>query len=83
MPLYMDVHRNVAGATPKDVATAHQKDLETQQRHGVRYLRYWHDPGEGKVFCLCEAPSAEAARAVHSEAHGLVAEEIYQVEEHG
>ncbi len=82
MPLYMDVHRNVAGASAEDVAGAHRKDLETQQRHGVRYLRYWHDPGEGKVFCLCAAPSAEAAHAVHREAHGLVAEEIYQVEEH-
>jgi len=27
-------------------------------------------------------PSAEAAHAVHREAHGLVAEEIYEVEEH-
>ena len=83
MPLYMDVHRNVAGASAQDVAGAHRKDLETQGKHGVRYLRYWHDPRAGKVFCLCEAPSAEAARAVHAEAHGLVAEEIYRVEEHG
>ena len=82
MPLYMDVHRNVAGASAQDVAGAHRKDLETQGKHGVRYLRYWHDPQAGKIFCLCEAPSAEAARAVHREAHGLVAEEIYAVEEH-
>ncbi len=82
MPLYMDVHRNVVGASAEDVAGAHHKDLQTQQRHGVRYLRYWHDPGQGKIFCLCEAPSAEAAHAVHREAHGLVAEEIYEVEEH-
>jgi hypothetical protein len=83
MPLYMDVHRSVTGASAQDVAGAHQKDLETQGKHGVRYLRYWHDPREGKVFCLVEAPSAEAAHTVHREAHGLVAEEIYQVEEHG
>ena len=82
MPLYMDVHENVAGATPQDVANAHKKDLETQKKHGVRYLKYWHDPKAGKIFCLCDAPSAEAAHAVHAEAHGLVAEEIYQVEEH-
>jgi hypothetical protein len=82
MPLYIDIHRNVAGASPKDVAGAHEKDLETQQKHGVKYLKYWHDPAAGKVFCLVEAPSAEAARAVHQEAHGLLAEEIYQVEEH-
>jgi hypothetical protein len=82
MPIYMDIHRNVAGASPRDVAGAHEKDLETGKKHGVRYLKYWHDPQAGKVFCLVEAPSAEAAHAVHREAHGLLAEEIYQVEEH-
>jgi hypothetical protein len=82
MPLYMDVHRNVEGASAEDVAGAHRKDLEAQQKHGVRYLRYWHDAEAGKIFCLCEAPTAEAAHAVHREAHGLVADEIFQVEEH-
>lgn len=82
MPIYLDIHREVAGASAHDVAGAHAKDLETQGKHGVRYLKYWHDAKAGKVFCLCEAPSAEAARAVHEEAHGLVAEEIYEVEEH-
>jgi hypothetical protein len=82
MPLYMDIHRKVEGASPEDVAHAHEKDLATGEDHGVRYLKYWHDPREGKIFCLVDAPSAEAARAVHREAHGLEAEEIYQVEEH-
>jgi hypothetical protein len=82
MPLYMDVHK-VEGASAKDVAGAHEKDLETQKKYGVRYLKYWHDPQAGKIFCLCDAPSAEAAAAVHREAHGLVADEIFEVEEHG
>jgi hypothetical protein len=82
MPLYMDVHKDVKGASPDDVAKAHEKDLATQKKHGVRYLKYWHDHREGKVFCLVEAPSAEAAAAVHREAHGLVADELFQVEEH-
>ena len=82
MPLFMDVHK-VIGASPKDVAGAHEKDLETQHRHGVKYLKYWHDAESGKIFCLVDAPSAEAAAAVHREAHGLVADEIFQVEEHG
>ena len=34
----------------------------------------------GKIFCLCEAPTAEAAMQVHREAHGQVAEKIIQVE---
>ena len=82
MPLYMDVHKNVVGASAEDVAGAHEKDLETGKRHGVQYLKYWHDPTQGKVFCLVEAPSADAASTVHREAHGLLADEIYQVEEH-
>lgn len=80
MPLYMDVH-NLPGATTKDVADAHMKDLEEQGKHGVQYLRYWVNEKEGKVFCLVDAPDAEAANSVHREAHGLVADEIYEVEE--
>jgi hypothetical protein len=81
MPLFMDVHK-VEGASAKDVAGAHEKDLATQQKYGVRYLKYWHDAKAGKIFCLCDAPNAEAAAAVHREAHGLVADEIFLVEEH-
>ena len=33
------------------------------------------------MFCLVEAPSAKAAADVHREAHGLVADHIYQVQE--
>ena len=36
---------------------------------------------EGKVFCLVEAPDAEAANTVHREAHGLVADQIFEVQE--
>ena len=79
MPLYMDIHYHVEGLTAEAVAGAHQKDLEVQQKHGVKYLKYWFDEGTGKVFCLVEAPSKEAAEAVHREAHGLVADEIYPV----
>jgi hypothetical protein len=64
-----------------DVAEAHEADLRTQGRHDVRYLRYWVDEAEGTVFCLVDAPSAEAARAVHQEAHGLVADRIVAVQE--
>jgi hypothetical protein len=47
----------------------------------VSYERYWVDEAAGKIFCLVEAPDAEAANAVHRKAHGLVADEIYQVSE--
>ncbi len=82
MPLYMDVHSMEGGVSAADVAKAHQADLEAQEKHGVSYKRYWVDESAGKIFCLVEAPDAEAANTVHREAHGLVAEEIYEVSEH-
>ena len=81
MPLYLDVHTIEGGVSATDVADAHQRDLEVQAEHGVNYRSYWVDERAGKVFCLVEAPSAEAAHTVHREAHGLVAEEIYEVQE--
>jgi hypothetical protein len=81
MPLYMDIHQHVEGLTAEAVMGAHAKDLEIQGKHGVKYLKYWFDEGAGKVFCLVEAPSKEAAVAVHREAHGLVADEIIEVKE--
>jgi hypothetical protein len=77
----MDVHSIQGGVALKDVAQAHAADLRTQDQHGVRYLRYWVDETNGKVFCLVDAPDAEVASSVHREAHGLVADEIYPVRE--
>jgi hypothetical protein len=81
MPLFMDVHNKVDGLTADAVAGAHQRDLEVQDGHDVKYLKYWFDEGSGRVFCLVEAPNAEAAIAVHREAHGLLADDITQVQE--
>ena len=41
MSLFMDVHSIEGGVSASDVAGAHMKDLETQQKYGVSYLRYW------------------------------------------
>jgi Protein of unknown function (DUF4242) len=82
MPLFMDVHESLPeGASADDVAHAHKSDLEIQDQYGVRYLRYWVDDAAGKIFCLVEAPNAETASTVHKEAHGLVADHIYEVTE--
>jgi hypothetical protein len=80
MALFMDVH-NLSEVTLADVADAHKADLATQDGHGVQYLRYWVDEEHGKVFCLVDAPSAEAASTVHREAHGLVADDVFPVQE--
>ena len=81
MPLFMDIHHIDGGVNVDDVAKAHVADLQTQGRYDVRYLRYWVDEAQGKIFCLVEAPDAEAASGVHREAHGLVADEIFRVQE--
>lgn len=78
MPLYMDIH-TVDGATAKEVADAHLADVQVQDRYQVEYLKYWFNEECGKLFCLVEAPSAEAAHCVHHEAHGLVAEKLIEV----
>ena len=81
MPLYMDVHTIADGVAVDDVAKAHMADLQTQGKYDVSYLRYWVNEADGKVFCLVEAPSADAASTVHREAHGLVADEVFEVQE--
>ena len=81
MPLFMDVHEIAGGVSMDDVAKAHLADLQAQGAYDVRYLRYWVDEGNGQVFCLVEAPTADAASDVHRQAHGLVADRIYQVQE--
>jgi len=77
----MDVHKGVKSLTRDALAKAHEADLKVQGKHGVNYTKYWFDEDSGTVFCLCEAPSKEAAAAVHREAHGLVADEIIEVQE--
>ncbi|WP_432477567.1 DUF4242 domain-containing protein [Nocardioides sp. GXQ0305] len=79
MTLFMDVHEKVEGLTAEAVGEAHRRDVEVQAAYGVDYQQYWFDEGSGKVFCLVEAPDAEAAARVHREAHGLVADQIVPV----
>jgi class 3 adenylate cyclase len=79
MPLYMDIH-TVDGATAQDIAKAHVADVGIQDQYDVEYLKYWFNHDCGKLFCLVEAPSAEAARCVHMEAHGMAAEKLIEVD---
>lgn len=81
MTLFMDVHTIEGGVSAADVAGAHDADLEIQDAYGVHYRKYWVDEQAGKIFCLVEAPDAEAANTVHREAHGLVADQVFTVTE--
>lgn len=80
MPLFMDIHRNVRGATPEEIAAAHQADVKAQAAYGVKYLRWWFNRDAGSIYCLVDAPNDRAAMDVHREAHGLLPDEIIPVE---
>jgi hypothetical protein len=82
MPRFMDVHHDAAkGLTPEAAAEIHRRDLAVEGKYGVRYLKYWYDARTGKTFCLSEAPDIDSVMAVHREAHGMVADEIFEVYE--
>jgi len=78
MPEFMDVHRGMHGITPDGLKEAHQADLDIQDQEGVVFKHAWADPDSGLVWCISEAPSAEAVRKVH-EASGHPADEVYPV----
>jgi len=79
--LFLDVHRLTPGIKPEAVAQAHQKDLAVEGKYGVDFIKYWVAPDEGLVFCLASASDSESLRKTHGEAHGLLPNNIYIVEE--
>lgn len=81
MPLYMDIHHVADAVSLADVAEAHRADVAAQGKYGVDYQRYWVDEENGTIFCLVDAPSADAAAKVHQEAHGMVADRLFPVQE--
>lgn len=71
--LFMDVHNLEPGkVTFAAVADAHQKDLATQGKYDVSFIKYWVDEAQGKVYCLAEAADSASVYNTHKEAHGLV-----------
>lgn len=80
MPHYLDIHDLHGAVDIDELAKAHAADVEVQKKYGVNYLKYWVNESRGKVFCLVEAPNAEAANRVHREAHGLVAQRLIEID---
>lgn len=78
MPEYMDIHRGMNGITPEGLMEAHQADLDVQDEEKANFKKAWADPETGVVFCLSEAPSAEAVKKVHERA-GHPTDEVYEV----
>jgi len=80
LSLYLDVHNLEPGKVKfEDVAGAHQKDLATQGKYGVSFLKYWVDEQAGKVYCLAESPDSVSLFNTHKEAHGLTPDRVHLV----
>ena len=78
MPEFMDVHTGMKGISPEALAEAHNADLAIEGEEGVHFKHAWADPESGMVYCLSEAPSADAVRRIH-ERTGHPAAEIHPV----
>lgn len=78
MPEFIDVHTGMAGVTPEALLEAHQADLAIQGDEGVDFKHAWADPVSGTVFCLSEAPDADAVQRIHQRA-GHPADQVYAV----
>jgi hypothetical protein len=78
MPEFTDVHTGMVGITPDGLHEAHQADLAIQGQEDVNFKQAWADPKSGMVFCLSEAPNAEAVKRVHERA-GHPVDQVYEV----
>ncbi|MEU6069015.1 MULTISPECIES: SCO4226 family nickel-binding protein [Streptomyces] len=78
MTQFMDVHHGWKGITAEQLQQAHDADQAIEKDEGVHFERAWADPGSGTVYCLSEAPSAEAIQRIH-ERTGHRADEIHPV----
>ena len=69
MPQFMDFHDDLKLPQEAiDQITRDTKDAKADE-FGVRQVELFHNP-DGKVYCLLEAPDAEAVRSHHA-AHGV------------
>jgi hypothetical protein len=78
MPRFMDVHHGMHGVTQDGLREAHQADVAVQGAEGVDFQRAWADPESGLVWCISEAPDAEAVKRVHERA-GHPVTEVYPI----
>jgi len=72
------VHHGMVGITAEGLKEAHDADLAIQGEERVDFKQAWADPQSGIVYCLSEAPSAEALQRIHERA-GHPADEIHEV----
>ena len=78
--LYIDVHHLGPGKVTYDaVAAAHQKDLATEKKYNVEFIKFWVDELNGNVYCLSSSPDTASIIKTHKEAHGLLPDQIFMV----
>jgi len=65
MPRFMDFHDDLK--LPKEAIAQIAADTKASKadQFGVRQIELFHNP-EGKVYCLLEAPDADAVRQHHA-----------------
>ena len=78
MPTFMDYHDDLKlpGEAVEQIAQDTREGKADQ--FGVRQIELYHN-SEGKVYCLLEAPDAEAVRQHHA-ALGVPCGEVHEVE---
>jgi len=80
--LYLDVHNVGPGKlTYEAVAQAHVKDLATEGKYGVEFIKFWVDTAKGTVYCLASAYDTASIVNTHAKAHGLLPDHVYAVSE--
>lgn len=80
MPLYIDFHKFDFALTEEELKKGHDADLAVQKKFGVRFQQFWYNEKKSTVFCLIEAPSAEAIEHCHFMAGGDIPCNVQEVE---
>ena len=77
MPQFMDYHDDLKLPDEAIQQITQETKDEKADEFGVRQIELFHNP-DGKVYCLLEAPDAEAVRSHHA-ALGLSCGQVHQV----
>lgn len=77
MPQFMDFHEDLKLPDRAIQQITQDTKNQTSDQFGVRQVELFHNP-DGQVYCLLEAPDAEAVRK-HHEALGVPCGAVHEV----
>jgi len=77
MPRFMDFHEDLKLPTEAIKQITEDAKEGKADQFGVRQIELYHNP-DGKVYCLLEAPDADAVRR-HHEAIGVPCGDVHEV----